>query len=71
VGKWESLGDFTGILKNRQITKKNCGFSRWVGVLFLPCNGAVATEILLLGQREKSVRPKRKMSLAEGDGVAF
>jgi len=28
VGKWESLGDFTGILKNRQITKKNCEFGR-------------------------------------------
>ena len=40
--------------------EKTCGFYRWGGVLFLPCNDAVAIGILLVGQREKSVRPKKK-----------
>jgi len=46
--------------------EKTCGNVRRFRRLFQPCTGAVAKENLLVGQREKSGRPKKKMPLAVG-----
>ena len=69
---WESgkVGNFRAFYRNslkKPNCEKTCENVRRLRSHSHPCNDADATENLLLGQRKKSVRPKRKNSLAEGE----